>query len=204
MNLKNADMNTLEIYSLLEKYYDGRCSDDEEQILRKFFREAEIPPELQAEKEMFSYFDSALSVPKPSSDFEERIIRSVDIAENKSHVLNTRRYLFAAMSSAAALLLLIGSWFFFVRRTEPADTFRDPALAYNETIRILYNVSARLNTGISAMDPVRKAQSIAAKSIGTVGKSTGMINDNLKALDYFQKAMVIVSSPLEISAIKKR
>lgn len=197
-------MNTREIYSLLEKYYDGRCSDDEEQVLRKFLREAEVPADLEAEKEMFAYFDSALSVPKPSLDFEDRIIRSVDMAQNKSHLLNTRRYLFAAMSSAAALLLLIGSWFFFIRRTEPADTFRDPALAYNETIRILYNVSARLNTGISAMDPVRKAQSIAAKSIGTVGKSTGMINDNLKALDYFQKAMVIVSSPLEISAIKKR
>ncbi|MGD0584082.1 MAG: hypothetical protein ABR974_14200 [Bacteroidales bacterium] len=197
-------MNTQEIYSLLEKYYDGRCSDEEEQMLRKYFRETEVPNELKAEKEMFAYYDSALSVPMPGADFEARIIRSVDTSEIKTHVLKTRRYLFMAMSSAAALLLLIGSWFFFVRRTEPADTFRDPSLAYNETIKILYDVSAKLNSGIDALEPARRAQSVAAKSLGTVKRSTGMINDNLKALDYFQKAMVIVSSPLEISTSKNK
>jgi hypothetical protein len=196
-------MNTQEINSLLEKYYEGRCSDEEEQILRKYFREADVPPELETETEMFGNYDSSLSVPQPAADFEDRILRSIDRAENKKGALSTRRYLFAVMSTAAAIFLLIGSWFFFIRRTEPADTFRDPALAYNETIRILYNVSARLNTGMNAMEPVRKAQSVAEKSIGRVGKSTSMINDNLKALDYFQKAMVIVSSPLEISTLKK-
>jgi len=196
-------MNTQEIFSLLEKYYEGRCSDEEELILRKYFREADVPPELETEKQMFGYYDSSLSVPEPAAGFEDRIIRSIDMSESKKGAHSTRRYLFAAMSTAAAIILLIGSWFFFIRGTEPADTFRDPALAYNETVRILYNVSARLNTGMNAMEPVRKAQSVAAKSIGRVGKSTSMIDDNLKALDYFQKAMVIVSSPLEISTIKK-
>jgi hypothetical protein len=203
MNLKNGDMNTQEINSLLEKYYEGRSSDEEEQLLRRYFREADVAPELQAEKEMFGYYDTFLSIPQPEADFEERIIRSVDSAEIRGGLHTTGRYLFTAMSTAAAILLLVGSWFLFIRRTEPADTFRDPSIAYNETVRILYNVSARMNSGMNAMDPMRKAQSVASKSMGRVGKSAGMINDNLKALDYFQKAMVIVSSPLEINTLKK-
>lgn len=196
-------MNTGEIYSLLERYYEGKCSDDEEQALRKFFREEAVPPELEIEKEMFSFYDASISVPQPDSGFEGRIISAIDKTENRKYIINTRRYLFAVMSTAAALLLLIGSWYFFIRRTEPADTFKDPQLAYNETIRILYHVSSKMNTGIDAMEPARKARATAVNGIDRVGKSTGMINKNLKSLDYFRKAMVIVSSPLEISSIKK-
>jgi hypothetical protein len=203
MNLKNGDMNTQEIYSLLEKYYEGRCSDEEEQALRKYFREERVSPELEMEKEMFNHYDSALSVPIPSAGFEDRIIRSIDEVESRRHLHGNIRYLLVAMSSAAALLILIGLWYLFIRSTEPADTFKDPVLAYNETIKILYNVSSKLNTGIDAMEPARKAESIATRSIGTFGKSTGKINDNLKALDYFQKAMDIVSSPLETRTLKK-
>jgi hypothetical protein len=196
-------MNTKEVYSLLEKYYDGRCSDEEEQILRMYFRDADVPYELEAEKEVFGYYNSALIVPQPSKGFEERIIRSLDKTDNRIRTKQSRKYMFALLSSAATLLLLFGSWFFFIRKTEPTDTFRDPALAYNETIKILYDVSLRLNTGMNALEPARKAQNTAVRSIGTVGRSTGMINDNLKALDYFQKAMDIVSSPFEIRTNNK-
>jgi hypothetical protein len=196
-------MNTEEIQNLLEKYYNGSCSDEEEQLLRKYLREGDVPPELEAEREMFRYYDSSIQVPQPAADFEERIIRSVDMADNRRGSGSGRRYLFAVISTAAAILLLIGSWFLFIRRTEPADTFRDPALAYNETVRVLYSISAKMNTGMDAMDQVRKVQSVAAKSLSRVEKSTSMINDNLKGLDYFQKAMVIVSSPLEYNSLKK-
>jgi hypothetical protein len=53
------------------------------------------------------------------------------------------------------------------------------------------------------MEPARKAQIRASRSIEKVGKSTGMINDKLKALDAFQKAMTIVSSSMDINTIKK-
>ncbi len=196
-------MNTLEIKRLLEKYYEGNCSDNEEQLLRIYFRGTGIPPELEPEREIFAHYDSSLSIPEPTAGFEERIIMSVASAESKKGRSSINRYIFAYMSAAAAIMLLIGSWFFFIRRTEPADTFRDPAIAYNETVKILYRVSARLNSGMDAMEPFKKVNSLAVMTIGRVGRSTEMINDNLKALGYFQKAMDIVSSPLEINSYKK-
>jgi len=196
-------MNTEEVYSLLEKYYDGRCSDEEEQILRMYFRDADVPDELEAEKEIFGYYNSTCVVPQPSNGFEERIIRSLNKPDSRIKALRNRKYIYALLSSAATLLLLFGSWFFFVRKTEPNDTFRDPALAYNETMKILFDVSSRLNTGMNAMEPARKARNTAVRTIGTIGKSTGMIHENLKTLDYFQKAMDIVSSPFEIKTNKK-
>jgi hypothetical protein len=80
-------MNAREINNLLEKYYDGRCSDEEEQILRKYFRETDVPQEFEAEKEMFRYYDSSLSVPEPAAGFEDRILRSIDRSERKKGAL---------------------------------------------------------------------------------------------------------------------
>jgi len=196
-------MNTQEIYSLLEKYYEGRCSDEEEQALMRYFREEEVPPEIMAEKELFNSYVESFPVPEPDSGFEQRIISSLDREIERRNRKATNRFLYAVMSAAAALLLLVGSWYFFIRRTEPADTFKDPVLAYNETVKILYNVSSRMNEGLNAMEPARKAQSIAAKNLDRVGKSTGLLDRNLKSLDYFTKAIDIVSSPLEHGTLKK-
>ncbi len=196
-------MNIQEIYSLLGKYYDGTSTDEEEIRLRQFFLEDEVPAELEEDRQIFLHWNGETSIPMPDEGFEQRILKRIDAAEHGNR-FRMRRILFPAMSSAAAILILFGSWFFFIHRQEPGDTFKDPALAYNESVKILYSVSSRLNTGMNALEPVRKARSVTAKSLGTFEKSTAIINDNFKSLDYFRKTMQIVSSPLDLNAVKKQ
>jgi len=186
-------MNTEEIKKLLEKYYNAECSKDEEQILKRFFAEEDVPEELLYEKEIFVYFDESASVPEPAPGFEERIIAAIDASGNTFSVSKRRKLWITISGIAAGVLILTGSYFFFTHRTGNSDTFSDPEAAYAEAMKILYNVSIRLNQGTRSLGTVALIQDVPAKSLETINKSTTIIEDKLKAFDYFNKAMEIVN-----------
>jgi hypothetical protein len=186
-------MNTEEIKRLLEKYYNAECSEDEELILKSFFMEKDVPEELHDEREIFNYYNLSASVPEPSAGFEERIISAIDNYDTSYSITGRRKLWFSVASIAAGLLILTGSYFFFVHRTENIDTFSDPAIAYAEAMKILYNVSSRLNHGTQALETVGMIQDVPRKSLESINKSTTIIEDKLKSLDYFNKAMEIIN-----------
>ena len=192
-------MNIQEIYGLLDKYYKGETSVSEEKLLRQYFSQESVPAELDSEKEIFAFYSSSAEAPAPSKNFEKRIIDSIDkkAKAEPEPSFSVIRSLYTLISSAAAILLIIGAYFIFAERSRPADTFNDPELAYAETVRILYKISSSLNNGIDALEPVIKLESATERSLGTISRSTGMIEKNLKPLDYFQKAIYIVNSPMK-------
>lgn len=183
MNLINRAMNSEEIKRLLEKYYEGTTTPEEELSLKKFFSGDNIPPDLSNEKEIFRYYMQMAEIPEPSTEFEEKIISAID-REDKSIAGFKRRWLFSTLSGiAAAMLILAGSYFFFTNRSEPHDTYSDPEVAYAETMKILYNVSARLNQGTKALGHLSALQDETQKTMATVSRSTAKIEDNIKPLD---------------------
>jgi hypothetical protein len=194
-------MNTQEVHTLLDKYYRGETSDEDEIKLREYFSEGNIAPEFEDEREIFAFYNYRGKAPGPSENFEKAIISAVDRSEGENPRRFVRRVLYTVISSAAALLLLVASYLLLIRESEPSDTFSDPSLAYAETVKILFSVSGKLNTGIGALEPVKKFETTLSKSMGTVTRSTGLIENNLRSLDYFQRAVNIVNSPLE--TIKK-
>ena len=46
-------MNIDKINELLERYYNAQTTEAEEEELKRFFLEGQVPPQLSAEKEMF-------------------------------------------------------------------------------------------------------------------------------------------------------
>ncbi|HUX97682.1 MAG TPA: hypothetical protein VMV47_18260 [Bacteroidales bacterium] len=169
-------MKTQELSALLDKYYKGETSDEEETLLKKVFSEASVPPELESEKEIFNFYVSEGEVPLPSQGFENRIIASIDDLERDKELKHRRRILYSAISSAAALLLLIGSYFFFIQKSDQVDTFSDPAVAYAETMKILMDVSSRLNKGTSKLTPIGKLSGVTEKSIEKITESSSLMN----------------------------
>lgn len=183
MNLINRAMNSEEIKRLLEKYYEGTTTPDEELSLKKFFSGENIPPDLSNEKEIFRYYMQMAEIPEPSTEFEKKIISAID-REDKSIAGFKRRRLFGTLSGiAAAMLILAGSYFFFTSRSAPRDTYSDPEVAYAETMKILYDVSARLNQGTKALGHLSAMQDETQKTMATVSRSTAKIEDNIKPLD---------------------
>lgn len=180
-------MSDEELKRLIEKYYNGESTEDEERALRNFFTGSDVPPGYETEKVLFSFYDDAKEIPEPSIDFETRILAGIDASGKVSGSNTIRRILLPALSAAAGILILAGTYFFFVSRTELKDTYSDPEIAYAETIKILKEVSGRLNRGSYVLEPVGRMNEVTKKSLQTVNKSTKIVGENIKNLDNLQK-----------------
>jgi hypothetical protein len=180
-------MKEEELKRLIGKYYNGESTVDEENALRDFFSKGNVPDGYEAEKEIFGYYDGLQEIPEPSIDFEARILAGIDASEKNAVSLRIRRYLLPALSIAAGLLILAGSYFIFAKRTEQLDTFKDPDLAYAETIKILRDVSAQLNHGAQVLEPVGRINEMKIRSVESLNKSARIVEKNLKSLSYLKQ-----------------
>jgi hypothetical protein len=184
-------MKEKDLERLIEKYYKGTSTEEEEMRLRGYFRNHEIPGGYEAEKAIFRYYEEEINIPEPSPDFESRIISGIDSSDRSSLRHRFRRYILPSMSAAASVLILVASYFFFIHRSLPADTYSDPEIAYAETMKILMDVSVKLNHGSQALRPVGKINEMSNKGFEAFNKSTVVIEKNLKNLNYLPKAIEI-------------
>ena len=189
MNIKSINMNEKELNQLLEKYYKGESTEEEEKFLRDFFKNSLIPEGYEAEKVIFGYYSEEAEIVEPSVGLEERIIAGIDEADRERKKRILRKRILPYLSAAAGLLILTGSYFFFVNRKAPLDTFSDPRIAYAETMKILMEVSTKLNQGTKALEPVGKINELTNKSFDAINKSTDIIEKNFKSIDHLQKAL---------------
>lgn len=176
-------MNSEEIKRLLEKYYEGSTSSEEEQSLKKFFCRDNIPADLRIDQEIFRYYVQSAEIPEPSADFEKNIISAIETENKDSGRLRRRRMFITISGIAAAMLVLAGSYFFFAGRSELRDTYSDPEVAYAETMKILYQVSSGLNHGTKALGHLSAMQDETQKTLATIGRSAAKIEENMKPLD---------------------
>jgi len=195
-------MKTTEISRLLEKYYKGESSEEEELILRRFFDTGDITGDLEVEKVMFRFYSEHAEVPEPSAELGMRIISAIDSKEKESGFIPVRYRRLVYSGIAAGLLILLGSYFFYINKKGTGDTFSNPEIAYAETVKILYSVSSKLNRGTEPLEIVRKLDDATEMSFSAINRSTGIIENNLKYLDYFQKAINIVASPMNLNVNK--
>lgn len=84
----------MNIEDLLNKYFEGETSADEERRLRTFFASDKVPEHLVIYKPMFAYFD------------EE--IRKKQEQTNKNKPVTKRRILYWMSAAAACVVLLLG------------------------------------------------------------------------------------------------
>ena len=176
-------MNAKELDNLLEKYYNGISTEEEERTLKEYFNGDSILSGYDAEKEIFRFYKGVREIPEPSPDFETRILEGLDTSVGARNLFNYRRYLLPLIGTAASILILAGSYFFFEGRRELKDTYNDPEIAYRETRKILLDVSAKMNRATLALEPVGKMNRMTTKSFNTINKSTGIIEKNIRNLE---------------------
>jgi hypothetical protein len=182
-------MKKEELDILLEKYYSGTATEEEEFSLRSFFRSAEIPAGYEAEAEIFRFMSEAYTVPEPSADLNSRIISALDKARNINKFKRIRKAYYTLSGVAAGILIIIASWFFLARSSEPHDTFEDPELAYAAAVDILYEVSGRLNRGLQTVEPVTRMNTMQLLKIGELEKTVDLAGRELQSLDHLDKVI---------------
>ena len=93
------------IEQLLEKYWNCETSVEEEQILRSFFRQKELPEHLLRYKSLFAYQEAEKEV-KLGDDFDSRILAEIErpVVKARRLTLHTR---FMPLFKAAAVMALL-------------------------------------------------------------------------------------------------
>ena len=148
------------IKSLLEKYYNGETSTEEEKELMNFFHKGEVPDELHSEAELFGFINRERNE-SVQEGLEERIMQAID-AEKPRNVNPFSKYRSYWISGVAAAVLIILAIFIDTRLGRNGslivkeDTFEDPYLAYVEAKRVLYYVSEKMNTGREPLQNLEK------------------------------------------------
>ena len=152
-----------EIEKLLDRYFKGETSTEEEQALRKFFTDGEFPRQMKAEAELFRFFDRERSGALPE-DLEQRLDSLLPARGSGRSFLHVNRRYYWISGLAAAILILAGIFIDLkIRKNSPVtvmvDTYEDPYLAYEEAKKVIYMVSEKMNT---AKEPLKKLEKLGA------------------------------------------
>ena len=156
-------MDLNEIKELLEKYYRGETSLQEEERLKTFFARAQVPESLAPDKKFFT----ALAE-KDNKESDEVFQANLEyLIEREWQKESKRRFIIrpswvGGIAAAAVILFLV----FIHQNPQPmthADTFRDPGEAYEETRKILLSISYTMNGGAEKLNTLSELnQSLSA------------------------------------------
>ncbi len=172
MDRKEADI-------LLRKFYDGETTLAEEEALRHYFSSGgNISPEFNAENELFRVFAGAGEDTLSEEELGSMIDVMNEIPETPDIFPFRRKTLFRVIAVAASFLMLLAVYtgYRYSRDSRQiallTDTYKDnPALAYDETKRVLLYVSSQFNRGTAGL-----------AKISTLNEPAGQLNQ-LRALD---------------------
>jgi len=164
-------MDSSTIRAILDKYWEGEASLTEEDLLRDYFSQDNVPKEFESIKPMFQFFKQEQEA-YLNGDFDERLsskLKAVDPQVPRRHSLT-----FYIRRVAAVAAIFAGVLFFFQSEffkmddpalTEITDTERKEAkVAYTEAKAALLLISSKLNKGTdkaeSGIIQVKKATNI--------------------------------------------
>ncbi len=173
-------MKKMNIEELLEKYFNADASLKEEEELKEYFAQKEIPEKLEPYRELFRSF-SSISKEKINDDYiEEKIFGKIDNAKIKSFKSASVKFAYIAAGVAAAVLILLMAYVQYSTLPDKNlrldylshDTYRDPHKAYEETRNALLFVSAELNKGMDQLEKLSQFN----RSIEEVQKNLNLEN----------------------------
>ena len=165
------------IRKLLDRFYLGETTLEEEKILQDYFLDASVPEELMPDRDLLRTMVPAnQSIVVPDS-LNQKILDVIDLQDKK--VVRSRRISMFTLSGLAAGLLVVIALYtgYFTKgqperlaSTEIIDTYEDPQEAYEEARRALVFVSAKLNTGTSELEHVKKVSKTASDPLMSLSK----------------------------------
>ena len=136
-------MDSNKINELLNKYWNGETSLEEEQLLREYFRENEIPEQWKEVGVLFRYFDENKKKSINDTSFDGVMMNKIQTPRAGKL---TKLFYNTMRIAAGIAVLMVAIWFVRteVRKSTPqevVDTYNDPRLAFEETKKALLMIS---------------------------------------------------------------
>lgn len=142
-------METDKINGLLDKYWAGETSLEEEDILRTYFASGSVDPALSAMQPLFSFYAEKKQVNMVGDVVFTPQVKPATPVHNLRWLINV----------AATVLVFVG--LFFANRYQDSqaqntyvyvDTYDDPEVAYQEVKEALRFISSKMNKGLAKAD----------------------------------------------------
>lgn len=144
------EVNTTQIEKLLDCYFEGNTSLEEQKLLINYFSKNTIPAHLEVYRPLFTFITQEKKLISKELQNEEQFV-----FEFPSTMVNTRKFKLRWVSVAASFIILLSiSGVFFQnyqkQQTEAAE------LALSQTKQVLMKVSTEFNTGIQNLEHLQE------------------------------------------------
>ena len=167
--MQSTAMNTERINELLERYYEALTTETEEEELRRFFSEGEVPAHLMGEKELFLQLQAASDEIVVPEGLEGRLSDAIDGWAAQEETEKSRRhgriYRLRWMSGIAASIVVILAFGWHLYEPARRDTFATPEEAYAEAHEALMQFALALERGTQQIAMVHSTTEKIEESI---------------------------------------
>ncbi len=177
-----------EIETLLQKYYDGISSPEEELELVRYFEQHETADDWNSAREQLLGISALqeLEIPSPP-EMETEILSALKNVQQERKTLSiSRRGFFTAMSAAASIIILVSALIFLDRQPD-LGTFSDPEVAYSQTKEAFDLVSKYFGQGTQDLGELNRIET-AVKPLESLEK-VEQTRENLNKLGKFDEGM---------------
>ena len=166
--MQSTAMNTERINELLERYYEALTTEAEEEELRRFFNEGEVPARLMGEKELFLQLQEVSAEVSAPEGLEERLATAIDswaAQEETERKRRSRIYRLRWMGGIAACIVVLLAFGWNLYEPERRDTCATPEEAYAEAHEALMQFAWALDKGTQQIAMVQSTTEKIEESI---------------------------------------
>ncbi|MDR1762835.1 MAG: hypothetical protein LBR64_02600 [Dysgonamonadaceae bacterium] len=155
-------MEINELQTLLERYWEGKTSVDEEREIKvHFLQNQPLPPELERWRSLFSGISEISAL--PNADFDEKILAAIDAEEN-ANIPKTRKLWYRISAAACIAILIFAGIKFYLPAAENNGGMSDKEAA-EIAKAFLFHASSELNKAqTEAKNQLEILGSVAPKS----------------------------------------
>jgi hypothetical protein len=177
-------MNNEEFKKIMNRYFEGDASLNEELWLKQRFAEGNVPDEYLLFREYFSTMDLEAGAGMQGDPFKKVMDNDADTKAGIIPIRSRRKRVLRFAGIAASIILMIGVMFQLNRYINKAeDIYSDPEVAYNQAKNALLYVSSKLNRGTDKLKPIDKVNN-GVNSLKQVAKFEEGIEQSQKIGKY--------------------
>ena len=175
-------MKTQEIKILLQRYFNGETSLEDERLLHEYFKGGNVDEELQEYAEFFGGI-SDLTNSIDDSTIEEDVM---DFILENEHLEKTKfRKMWKTVTGiAASVIIVLGSYLIYEQQQKPfEDTYQNPEQAYVVAQQTLQFVGSKYNKGMAELSNFKKFE----KASNSIKKGIAPVNEFYEGLEKIEK-----------------
>ncbi|BAO56084.1 hypothetical protein [Nonlabens marinus] len=139
---------------LLEKYWEGNTSLQEEQELKEYFNSGAVAQEHEVYRVLFNSFELEGSIEEEGFD----AFAKVKSQQTEKSYFKRRTWTGIAVAASVTAMIAVGSGYYDQEPAQDLGTYETPEEAYAATVAALEMVSNKFNQGKQNLKPITEIE----------------------------------------------